>query len=68
MNLACYCLTNASPDPGAVALEVVGPNGIQKERWTYGEIERTILSVAGGLTEKGLKRGDRILLRPWPFQ
>ncbi|WP_346892757.1 acyl-CoA synthetase [uncultured Roseibium sp.] len=63
MNLACYCLTNASPEPGAVALEVVGPNGVQKERWTYGEIERTILSVAGGLTEKGLKRGDRILLR-----
>ena len=63
MNLARYCLTNASPAPAAVALEVVGPNGVLKERWTYGNIERTVLSIAGGLNAKGLKRGDRILLR-----
>jgi len=63
MNLARYCLTNASPAPGTTALEVVGPDSLLKERWTYGGIESAVLSIAGGLEAKGLKRGDRVLLR-----
>ncbi len=63
MNLARYCLTRAAPDPGAVALEVVGPGGALLERWTYGDLTASVLSVAGGLAGAGLMRGDRILLR-----
>lgn len=63
MNLARYCLTNARPDAQTAALEVVGPNGVLKECWSYGDIERAVLAIAGGLTAKGLQRGDRILLR-----
>ncbi len=63
MNLARYCLTRAAPDPGAVALEVVGPGGALLERWTYGDLTASVLSVAGGLAGEGLMRGGRILLR-----
>lgn len=63
MNLARYCLTNAKPKPGAVALEIIGPHGVLQERWTYGNLEKTILSVAAGLNSSGLQRGDRVLMR-----
>lgn len=63
MNLARYCLTNAKPAPDKVALEVVGPGGALSERWTYADIERSVLAVAGGLAARGLRQGDRILLR-----
>ena len=63
MNLARYCLTNAAPAASDVALEVVGPAGVQLETWTYGRLEDTILRVAGGLRRLGLVQGDRILLR-----
>ncbi|MTH96447.1 class I adenylate-forming enzyme family protein [Roseibium sp. RKSG952] len=63
MNLARYCLQHAEPDRQAVALEVAGPGGKVLESWTYGSIENAVLSIAGGLRETGLKRGDRVLLR-----
>ncbi|MBD8891676.1 class I adenylate-forming enzyme family protein [Roseibium litorale] len=63
MNLAHYCLTNASPSGEAVALEVVGPGGALLERWTYGEVEAMVLRIAAGFTAAGLNRGDRVLLR-----
>ncbi|WP_150523251.1 acyl-CoA synthetase [Roseibium sediminis] len=63
MNLARYCLENASPAPERTALEVIGPDGILLERWSYGDLRRTILSIAAGLTAQGLARGDRVLLR-----
>ncbi|WP_422020272.1 acyl-CoA synthetase [Roseibium sp.] len=63
MNLARYCLTNASPDPDKVALEVIGTAGERLEIWTYADLTRSILSVANGLRLEGFERGDRILLR-----
>ncbi|GGB39828.1 acyl--CoA ligase [Roseibium aquae] len=63
MNLARYCLENASPDPADVALEVIGPEGEGLETWTYGVLRDTILRIAGGLQSAGLRRGDRVLIR-----
>ncbi|SHM93740.1 class I adenylate-forming enzyme family protein [Roseibium suaedae] len=63
MNLARYCLTNASPSKEAVALEVVGLGGALLERWTYGEVEAMVLRIAAGFAAAGLSRGDRVLLR-----
>ncbi|WP_415714904.1 class I adenylate-forming enzyme family protein [Roseibium sp.] len=63
MNLARYCLTNAAPDPGKTALEVVGPGGAILETWTYRRLTDTVLSIASGLRETDLRPGDRILLR-----
>jgi len=44
-------------------LEVVGPEGISLENWSYGDLTRAILSIARGLETHGLSRGDRVLLR-----
>ncbi|ADZ68558.1 class I adenylate-forming enzyme family protein [Polymorphum gilvum] len=63
MNLARYCLTNAAPPAGAVALEVVGPGGAVLESWSYGRLEDTVLRIAAGLHAEGLDAGDRVLLR-----
>lgn len=63
MNLARYCLTNAAPEPDKVALEVVGPGGVCRETWTFGELCQRILAVGAGLQNTGLQRGDRVLLR-----
>jgi 4-hydroxybenzoate-CoA ligase len=63
VNLARYCLTNASPDPDKVALEVIGTAGERLEIWTYADLTRSILSVANGLRLEGFERGDRVLLR-----
>ncbi len=63
MNLARYCLTNAAPDPGETALEVVGAAGKPLEVWTYGTLTDTVLSVAAGLEAAGLQKGDTVLLR-----
>ncbi|MCX2724872.1 acyl-CoA synthetase [Roseibium salinum] len=63
MNLARYCLTNADPDPGKTALEVVGAGGEILEVWTFGDLVRSVLSVAAGLGAAGLRPGDRVLLR-----
>ncbi|NBN80227.1 AMP-binding protein [Microvirga tunisiensis] len=63
MNLTHYCLSNAAPAPGDVALELVGPGGAALKTWTYGRLEDTILRVAGGLRRLGLSQGDRILVR-----
>lgn len=63
MNLARYCLTNAEPAPDKTALEIVGAGGSLKEAWTYGKLTSSVLSVAAGLKNTGLKAGDRVLLR-----
>jgi len=63
MNLAQYCLQNAKPDPQSVALEVIGPNGRELERWTYEELTAAVLAVSRGFITSDLKRGERVLLR-----
>lgn len=63
MNLAEFCLTHANADPSKTALEVVGPGGAVEESWTYGELTKAVLSVAAGLGNHGLQKGDRVLLR-----
>ncbi|WP_422041142.1 class I adenylate-forming enzyme family protein [Roseibium sp.] len=63
MNLAEFCLTQAKADASKTALEVVGPGGAIEESWTFGELRDAVLSVAAGLKARGLKPGDRVLLR-----
>ncbi|WP_298963984.1 AMP-binding protein [uncultured Roseibium sp.] len=63
MNLTRYCLTNAEPAPDKTALEIVDDGGTLIEAWTYGKLTSSVLSVAAGLKDTGLKPGDRILLR-----
>ncbi len=63
MNLAEFCLTHAHADVSKTALEVVGPGGAVEETWTFGDLRKAVLSVAGGLRAHGLETGDRVLLR-----
>ncbi|MBN9673227.1 class I adenylate-forming enzyme family protein [Roseibium aggregatum] len=63
MNLARYCLSNASPSGAKTALEVVGPGAEVLEVWSYDRLTATVLAVAAGLRATGMKTGDRILLR-----
>jgi acyl-coenzyme A synthetase/AMP-(fatty) acid ligase len=60
-NLAQYVLTHERPDPTKTALRVVGPG--TSDAWSYADLIQGVQSVAAGLSDMGLARGDRILLR-----
>ncbi|MCA8930609.1 MAG: AMP-binding protein, partial [Alphaproteobacteria bacterium] len=66
-NLARHCLEqSAASNPDKVALTVVGDVALgpeAAERWTYGDLDRAVRSVAAGLEAAGLAPGDRLLLR-----
>ena len=64
-NAAAYCLQRSASRFGnkTALLVVTDRQGTVEERWRFSEIERNVLSVAGGLAARGLKRGDRVLLR-----
>ena len=65
MNMAAYCLAAAAqrtPDKAALlVLDRIGAPAT--EVWTYRALEDAVLRVSGGLADKGLQRGDRILIR-----
>lgn len=64
VNLARHCLERgARVTPDKTALLVVGDVDGEAERWTYAALDQTVRAIAGGLAERGLKRGDRLLLR-----
>ncbi|KCV83702.1 benzoate-coenzyme A ligase [Actibacterium atlanticum] len=60
-NLAQYVLQHAAGQPDKIALEVVSPTRAQ--RWTYAQLEKAVLGVAGGFRAMGLPAGARVLLR-----
>ena len=65
MNMAAYCLAEGArrtPDKAALLVLRALTEGAA-ETWTYRELQDAVLRVAGGLTAKGLRPGDRILIR-----
>jgi acyl-coenzyme A synthetase/AMP-(fatty) acid ligase len=66
-NMARYCIGRAaagSADKLAliVVKDVAAPIETA-ERWTYGELDDAVRRIGAGLQGRGLKRGDRVLLR-----
>ncbi|MEO1601313.1 MAG: class I adenylate-forming enzyme family protein [Pseudomonadota bacterium] len=62
-NMAGYVLGAAVRTPEKDALLVLGPDGALLERWSYQALADAVLGTAAGLRERGLRRGDRVLLR-----
>ncbi|PWE33163.1 benzoate--CoA ligase [Maritimibacter sp. 55A14] len=60
-NMAAHVLARAGTQPDKVALAVVDARGAR--RWSYGRLEGAVRGVAGGLTDRGLAPGDRVLMR-----
>ena len=59
LNLARYCLSGRTAEK--TALIVAGPAAA--ERWTYGELEDTVLRLAQGLRRSGVEPGQRLFIR-----
>lgn len=64
-NMAAYAIGRAAAErPWHPALIVVDDaSGAPAETWSFEELERAVLGIAGGLERSGLQRGDRILIR-----
>lgn len=60
-NMAAHVLGQAKSNPDKVALSVLSLSGA--ERWSYHQLESSVLGVATGLKECGLVAGDIVLLR-----
>jgi acetyl-CoA synthetase len=64
--MAAYAIGRAArTTPDKIALEVIDHinAATPAEIWTYRELERAILAIAHGLDQRGLVRGDRLLIR-----
>lgn len=66
-NMARHCLEPGSLRPGdKLALVVVSdaaPDTPPLEAWTFADLEDAVLRVAAALEDRGLKPGDRLLIR-----
>ncbi len=62
-NMAAHTLAAADATPGKVALEVLDAPGHVAECWTYRALADAVCRTAGGLAARGLRPGDRLLLR-----
>ncbi len=62
-NMAAHTFAEAARAPDRLALEVLAGPGEVAESWTHGEMREAILRTGGGLAAKGLRRGDRVLIR-----
>ncbi|GAA6187189.1 class I adenylate-forming enzyme family protein [Litorivita sp. NS0012-18] len=60
-NLAAYVLAHARDMGEKPALEILHPDHV--ERWSYGALESAVRGIATGLLARGLKSGDKILMR-----
>lgn len=60
-NFARHVLTSASAAPGKLALAVISPSAA--ERWSYERLIAAVRGTATGLLRRGLRQGDRVLLR-----
>lgn len=69
LNLAQYCLgvgPGSPRDPGARALVVVHDHlhpTVGAKTWTFGELDTAVRRCAQGLSDVGIRAGDRVLLR-----
>ncbi len=61
-NLARHTLWAGQPDD-KVALTLAGPDGAALARWRYADLRAEVGAIAGGLTQAGLARGERVMLR-----
>jgi len=62
-NIADYVLAQAQETPDKSALEVYLNSDAPSEVWSYKELHSAVLGTAGGLRERGIGIGDRVLLR-----
>ncbi|HRO14236.1 MAG TPA: glycine cleavage T C-terminal barrel domain-containing protein [Paracoccus sp. (in: a-proteobacteria)] len=60
-NLAEHVLAAGAATPDKLALAVVGPS--RAERWSYARLIAAVRGTATGLLHRGLRPGDRVLLR-----
>ncbi len=60
-NLAAYVLSAGQATPDRIALQILRASGA--ERWSYGRLTEAVLGVANGLLDRGLRPGDRLMLR-----
>ena len=60
-NLAAHALARAGVLADKSALQVLRPQGA--ERWSYGRLEAAVRGFGSGLLARGLRPGDRVLLR-----
>jgi acyl-coenzyme A synthetase/AMP-(fatty) acid ligase len=66
-NMARYCIGRRAVErPDKLALIVVNDAAAPietAERWTYGALDDAVRRIGAGLLARGLKRGDRVLVR-----
>ncbi len=65
-NMARYCLAGpaaATPDKSALIVVDDVESNDPAEQWSYAELEDTVLRIAEGLIQLGLKPGDRLMIR-----
>lgn len=64
-NMAAFCLEPAPHrDPAKIALTIERGDGHgQPDQWTYAELDRAVQGIAAGLADKGLVKGDRVMIR-----
>ncbi len=60
-NLAAHVLGRAQELGDKTALAVLSPSGA--EAWSYGRLEAAVRGTANGFLSKGLRPGDRLLMR-----
>lgn len=60
-NLAEHVLTAGLATPDRLALAVISP--ARADRWSHARLRAAVLGAATGLRERGLRPGDRVLLR-----
>ena len=62
-NLAWHCLGRQAAQRGEKTALIIadGPGALRS--WTYAELDRMVRRLAGGLLDRGLKKGDRVLIR-----
>jgi len=62
-NIARYCLAPAANRPAAKTALIIDGGEQGARRWTYGQLDRMVRSVARGLRERGLPTGARLMIR-----